>query len=202
MNPERGFEFGVKSELLSGKLAATLAYFDITRRNVASDDPDNPFFFVATGEQRSRGIEVDVIGEILPGWNILASYAYIDAEIADDTTFEVGNQLPSAPRHSASLWTTYEIQSGDLQGLGFGLGVNFVDRRAGDLANSFEVDSYFITNAALSYRRDNWRAALNARNLFDIDYIADTRGVSGKRKRSRRPVYPGWRNICGVLTTE
>ncbi|NET39847.1 MAG: TonB-dependent receptor [Cyanothece sp. SIO1E1] len=35
--------------------------------------------------------------------------------------------------------------------------------------------SYFLTNAALFYRRDRWRLALNVRNLFDIDYIAATR---------------------------
>ena len=191
-----GFEVGVKSELLGGRLAATLAYFDITRQDVASDDPDNPFFFIATGEQRSRGVELDIIGEILPGWNILGSYAYIDAEIIDDNTFEEGNQLPSAPRHSANLWTTYEIQAGTLQGLSFGLGFNFVDERAGDLANSFEVDSYFITNAALSYRQDNWRAALNLRNLFDVDYIADT----GTRERGNNPGDPF--TIVGSISVE
>ena len=191
-----GFEVGIKSELLDGRLAATLAYFDITRQDVASDDPDNPFFFIATGEQRSRGVELDIIGEILPGWNILGSYAYIDAEITDDNTFEEGNQLPSAPRHSANLWTTYEIQSGRLQGLGLGLGFNFVDERTGDLANSFEVDSYFITNAALSYRRDNWRAALNLRNLFDVDYIADT----SNRERGNNPGDPF--TIVGSISVE
>jgi len=67
---------------------------------------------------------------------------------------------------------TYEIQDGDLQGLGFGVGFNFVGEREGDLANTFELDSYFLTNAALFYRRDNWRLALNAKNLFDVDYIA------------------------------
>ncbi|MEO0376164.1 MAG: TonB-dependent siderophore receptor [Cyanobacteria bacterium P01_A01_bin.17] len=140
-----GFEVGVKGEFLQGALSATLAYFDITRRNVASEDPDNPFFFIATGKQKSRGVELDVVGEILPGWNVLGSYAFIDAEISEDNVFPVGNQLPSAPAHSANLWTTYEIQSGALRGLGFGAGFNFVDRRVGDLENSFELDSYFLT---------------------------------------------------------
>ena len=48
--------------------------------------------------------------------------------------------------------------------------------RYGDNANSFELGSYFLTNAALSYRRDNWRAGLNIRNLFDIDYIESSEG--------------------------
>ena len=176
--PEQGegFEVGVKAEFLDGELLATLAYFDITKQNVATGDPNNPFFSVATGEQQSQGVELDLTGEILPGWNVIASYAYTDAEVTEDNTVPVGNRLFNVPEHSASLWSTYEIQSGDLAGLGFGLGFNFVGEREGDLDNSFELDSYFLTNAAISYRRDRWRAALNIRNLFDIDYIAGNRG--------------------------
>ncbi|NEQ28711.1 MAG: TonB-dependent receptor, partial [Microcoleus sp. SIO2G3] len=84
------------------------------------------------------------------------------------------NQLPGVHRNSANLWTTYEIQSGGLEGLGFGFGFNFAGERAGDRTNTFEVDSYFVTNAAIFYERDNWRAAVNFRNLFDVDYIRGT----------------------------
>lgn len=183
LDPEEGegFEVGVKSELLEGRLFATLAYFNITKQNVASEDPDNAFSFVAVGEQESQGIELDVIGEILPGWNIIASYAYIDAEVAEDNVIEVvGNRLNNAPEHSASLWTTYEIQQSSLQGLGFGVGFNFVGERQGDLENSFQLDSFFLTNAAVFYERNNWRAALNFRNIFDVDYIT---GATPVRER-------------------
>ncbi|PZD72621.1 Ferrichrome-iron receptor [Acaryochloris thomasi RCC1774] len=171
--PERGegFEVGVKAALLNERLFATLSYFDISRRNVATPDPLDPFSSVATGAQNSRGVELDVTGEILPGWNVIASYAYTDAEVSADNTIPEGNRLVNIPEHSGSVWSTYEIQSGDLQGLGFGLGFNFLGEREGDLANSFELDSYFLANAAMFYRRDNWRLALNFKNIFDVDYI-------------------------------
>ncbi|MEM7062510.1 MAG: TonB-dependent receptor [Cyanobacteria bacterium P01_B01_bin.77] len=169
-----GFEVGIKGEIIENRLAATLAYFDITKQNVLTTDPNDPFSSVSTGEQNSQGIDFNVTGEILPGWNIVASYAYIDAEVTEDNTDIVGNRLFNIPEHSASLWTTYEIQSGDLQGLGFGLGFNFVGERQGDLENSFEVDSYFLTNAAVFYRQNNWRLGLNFDNLFDINYIEST----------------------------
>lgn len=176
LEPEQGegWETGIKAELLGGNLFATLAYFDITKQNVATADPVNPFFSIATGEQQSQGVELDVTGEILPGWNIIASYAYIDAEVSQDNTIPVGNRLVGIPKHSASLWTTYEIQRGDLQGLGAGIGFNYVGNRQGDLDNSFELGSYFLTNAAIFYRRDNWRFALNFKNIFDIDYSSGT----------------------------
>jgi iron complex outermembrane receptor protein len=134
----------------------------------------NPNFSVSTGEQKSQGIEFDLSGEISPGWKIITSYAYIDAEVSEDNSIPVGNRLYNAPEHSASLWTTYEIQQGGLKGLGFGGGFNFVGERQGDLANSFTVDSYFLTNAAVFYKRDNWRLGLNFKNLFDLNYIAAT----------------------------
>ena len=174
LEPEEGegFEIGIKAELLEGDLLATLAYFDITRQNVATPDPLDPFSSVATGKQRSQGVELDIVGEIMPGWNIIASYAYTDARVTEDNVIPDGNGLFNAPEHSASLWTTYEITSGELQGLGFGAGFNFVGERDGDLDNSFVLDDYFLTNAGVFYRRDNWRFALNAKNLFDVDYIA------------------------------
>ena len=129
---------------------------------------------MATGKQQSQGIELDVIGRISPAWNVIASYAYIDSEVTEDNRFETGNRLPGVPEHSASLWTNYEIQSGDLAGLGFGLGLNWVGDRQGDLNNSFDLDSYFLTNAAVSYKRDSWKFGLNFQNLFDVSFIEGT----------------------------
>jgi len=189
LEPEagEGFEVGIKTELLDRRLIASLAYFNLTKQNVPTSDPTDPQFSVATGEQQSQGIELDVIGEILPGWNLIASYSYIDAEITEDNQFEVGNQLPGVAEHSASLWTTYEIQSGDLAGLGFGLGFNWVGDRQGDLQNSFELDSYFLTNAAISYERGNWQFGLNFRNIFDVNYV---KGTPRTRTRGIEPGEP------------
>nr|WP_172193221.1 TonB-dependent siderophore receptor [Microcoleus asticus] len=180
LQPEKGkgFEFGLKTELFQNRLSATLAYFDITKQNVATTDPNNSFFSIATGELRSRGVELDLSGEILPGWNIIGAYAYTDAEVTKDNAIEVGNRLSGIPEHSSSLWTTYSIQSGELQGLGFGVGFNYVGEREGDLENSFQLDSYFLTNAAIFYRRDNWRFAINVKNLFNVDYSQGTNGRS------------------------
>ena len=46
---------------------------------------------------------------------MIASYAYIDAEVTEDNTISGGNRLFNAPEHSASLWTSYEIQDGNLE---------------------------------------------------------------------------------------
>lgn len=170
--PERGtqYEIGIKADV-SEQLSATLALYHLTRTNVTTEDPDNLDFQIQTGEQRSQGVELNIAGEILPGWNIIAGYAYTDAEITEDNTLPVGNRLNNVPENSLNLWTSYEIQRGTLQGLGFGLGLFYVGERQGDLENSFQVPSYLRTDAAIFYNRDRFRAALNFRNLFDIDYF-------------------------------
>ncbi|MGF1519732.1 MAG: TonB-dependent siderophore receptor [Nodosilinea sp.] len=172
LEPERGtqYEISMRGEI-TNNLAVTLAAYEVTKTNIATTDPNNDAFSISAGEQRSRGIELDVLGQILPGWNIIAAYTYADAQVTESNDFELGNLVQNVPRNSASLWTTYEIQSGTLEGLGFGLGLFYVGERQGDLENSFRLDSYLRTDAALYYRRDHWRAALNVKNLFDRSYI-------------------------------
>ncbi|WP_228060243.1 TonB-dependent siderophore receptor [Plectonema radiosum] len=175
--PERGrqFEIGAKADL-TDKLSLTLAAFDIRKQNVSTDDPDNLGFSIQTGEQTSRGIELNLGGEISPGWKMTAAYTYLDAFVSEDNPdsqgndFE-GNRLAKVPENQFSLWTTYEIQKGNLAGLGFGLGLFYVGERQRDLDNTYTLPSYFRTDAALFYKRDNWRAQLNIENLFDIDYF-------------------------------
>jgi iron complex outermembrane recepter protein len=182
--PTKGtqYEVGVKTDLFNGRLSATLAAYNITKTNVLTPDPDPSLavqgFQVQVGEQRSRGIELDVAGEILPGWKVIASYAYTDATVTTDnsTPSKVGNRLTNVPQNQASLWTTYEIQKGNVRGLGFGLGLFYIGDRQGDLDNTFSLGSYLRTDAAVYYRRDRFNAAINIRNLFNVDYISSASG--------------------------
>ncbi|TBR56732.1 TonB-dependent siderophore receptor [Westiellopsis prolifica IICB1] len=165
------FEFGLKQNLFDERLSATLAFYQITRQNVLTADPVDPNFSVQTGEQRSRGIELDIAGEILPGWKIIATYAYIDTVITKDNNPDIiGDHTAGVPEHSASLWTTYEFQKGNLQGLGFGLGLVYAAEREVSLPNTFTVPSYLRTDASIFYRRSNYRFGLNFKNLFDVKY--------------------------------
>ena len=176
--PSRGtqYEVGIKTDIIENILSATLSAYQIIKTNFTTPDPNDPDFSIQIGEQRSRGIELDVTGEIVPGWNITAAYAYTDAEITEDNSLSVGNRLTNVPENQASLWTTYELQEGDLAGLGFGLGLFYVGDRQGDLDNSFTLPSYFRTDAALFYRKNNLNAALNISNLFNTDYFRASDG--------------------------
>jgi iron complex outermembrane recepter protein len=166
------FEVGVKTEFLDGRLSANLSAYQITRQNDLQPDPIDPDRFqIQVGERRSRGIEFDVTGEPLPGLRLIAGYAYTDAEITEDITGLEGNQVEDVPEHSANFWTVYEIQEGDLSGLGFGAGLFYRGDRFLDAENNFRQDSSFLANALLYYRRENWRVQLNIENLFDEQFF-------------------------------
>ena len=177
--PERGtqYEVGVKAELIKDRLSATFAAYDITKENVATTDPTpgNSDFSIAAGEVKSCGLEFDVSGQILPGWNVIASAFINDAFVSKDNSLPVGDSLVNAAGSGASLWTTYEIQNGNWKGFGFGGGLFYTGDREAELPNTFKIPSYVRADATIFYKRDNWRVGLNFKNLFDTRYY-DSQG--------------------------
>ncbi|MEH2112020.1 TonB-dependent siderophore receptor [Nostoc sp.] len=176
LEPSRGtqYEVGIKAELFDKRLSATLAVYDITKTNIPTRDlnntTDNQEYFIAVGEVKSRGIELDIAGEISPGWRVIASGYLNDAFVSKDNNLPEGRRLTNAPTQGASLWTTYQVQTGDLRGLGIGAGIFFVGDCTANIDDPLTLPSYVRTDASISYKRDNWRAALNFKNIFNVKY--------------------------------
>jgi iron complex outermembrane recepter protein len=172
LEPETGqqIEAGVRRLWRGGRLSSSLAVYDIKRQNVSTPDPVTPTFRVQTAEQKSRGIELELAGTLLPGWDLISSASYIDAEVSRDNIFRVGSRLPGAPRYSASLWSKYSLRTGVLAGLELGAGVYYVDERAVALPNPiWELPSYVRFDAMAAYESGKWRLQLNLKNLADRD---------------------------------
>lgn len=174
LDPETGeqYEIGAKYELIPERLAATLSAFEIRRENLSTTDPQDSSYSIQTGEQRVRGVELDVSGELQDGWNVIGNIAVLDAKLVKDTRLEEGNRLEGVPTVSGSLWSTYQLQDGALRGLGAGAGVFFAGKRYGDLANSYSASGYARVDMSLFYDiNEQLRVSLNARNVLDRDYI-------------------------------
>ncbi|MCE7914532.1 MAG: TonB-dependent receptor [Nitrosomonas sp. PRO4] len=192
--PERGeaYEGGFKLHSPDDQLRLTFTAFEIIKKNVlTSDISQGPGsgFSIATGEQRSRGFEVDVVGQLLPGLELIGSYAYIDAQITEDNTFIEGSRLPNVAKHQASLWTTYTVRDGLLKGFGVSAGFLAFGERNGiflcqDPEGSFcqqpfNLPGYVRMDAAVYYRnqmnvlnkKTNFVASVNIRNLLDERYF-------------------------------
>ncbi|AEG01768.1 TonB-dependent receptor [Methylomonas methanica] len=162
------YEVGIKSEWLNGQLVSTLALFDITQRNVVTKDPNDPAGLrtVQTGEQESSGVEVDLSGTLLPGWDVFGSYAFTDARITQSNNFAVGNRPGNIPKHAASLWSTYALG----YGFSIGGGAFYVGDRYALEDNTVQLPSYVRFDAMLAYRYKNWKLGLNVNNLGDHTY--------------------------------
>ncbi len=180
LDPEEGgqFEVGAKQDFLGGKASATVAAFWITKQNVSTPDPVTPTFRVQTGEQQSQGVELELTGELLPGWDVIATGAYIDAYVSRDNTFRVGSLLPGAPEWSGSVWTKYTLQSGPAKGLALGLGAFSAAKRKAGLPNAtWWLPSYTRFDGMVGYGRDRWNVQLNVKNIADEE-IYDLTGTT------------------------
>lgn len=145
---EAGLKFASPIEGLTG----TIALYDIRRQNVATSDPLNLGFSVQTGEQRARGLEVDLVYEPAPALSVLASYAYTDAEVTEDNRVDYhGDRLARVPEHSGRLAMRYRFQGEALSGLEIGGGVTYAGERQLTLPNSATVDGFALFDAQASY---------------------------------------------------
>lgn len=184
LKAERGqqWEAGIKTELFDGRFISTLAVFELNRQNTPTLDINDPSqtLTVPIGAARSRGIELDITGEILPGWNIIANYALTDTRITRSNDGFVGNQLFNVPRNSGSIFTTYEFLGHRyLKGLKVGGGVILRDQRQGDLANSFQLPGYGIVSLLAAYKVAETHNAkvtvqFNVENLTDTQYFSES----------------------------
>jgi iron complex outermembrane recepter protein len=189
------WEAGGKLEFFNGKLRITADYFELVETNVPFPDP-NPAHIceggscsLLAGEARSKGPELDIQGEILPGWRVIAAYTNDDVRITEGTPClpdvapcmipGVGQRLPGVPRNQASLWTTYEFQDETLRGLKIGAGYHyFGSSPVVDTTNPPYlwplVPSYGTVDLMAAYKFKLYgadvTAQLNITNLFDATY--------------------------------
>lgn len=183
------WETGVKSELLDGRLMASLAVFQIDKSDVSGADRLNPLFSVNAGKERSRGFEIDLNGNLLPGWKLLGSYAFIDARITDDpTSATTGNRRYGVPEHSGSVFTTYEFDRGTLRGFGIGGGVYAASQMEVDNSNIGELPGYAQLDALVWYQLHKARLQLNAKNLLDHEYYYATGNATMAQPAQSRTV--------------
>jgi iron complex outermembrane receptor protein len=174
--PETGenWEAGVKTAAADGRLTGTLAIFQLTRQNVATADLTHPGYYLVSGEQRSRGIELDCRLSPAPGWEITAGYAYTDARITRDNILPVGERTNGVPYNALTAWTKYTFQRGALRGFAVGLGARYYSAQVGDETHTqyFEIPPYGLVDAAVYYSHGRFTAQLNVNNLFDRTYYS------------------------------
>ena len=191
----KNYEIGAKAEVAGGRLLLSAAAFRNERDSyrVNSGDPTLPDQ-VLDGHSRVDGIALSAVGQILPGWSVTANYTYLDSEIIQsvsnfclanpgqgDCTNSVafpdpvaGAQLQNTPKHSGSLFTTYELPFG----LRIGYGATYQGKYTFNLPTATtnpvlsQADDYWVHNAFVAYSfNDRISAQLNVKNFTDKLYF-------------------------------
>ena len=180
--PEEGqsWELGAKWDV-PGALSGNLALFDIKKRNVLVanfDAATTNTVYSSAGEVRSRGLELDLSGQLSERWSLIGAYAFTDAQVTEDPLLK-GNRLQNAARHSGSLSAVFD--AGAWWGsdrLRLGAGAHYVGERAGNPTDDFDLPAYTVADAFATYdtRLDgqNVRFQINLKNIFDRTYYTSS----------------------------
>ena len=169
-------EAGVKGKLCNGRLIPSFAIFEIVGSNILVSDQLNPGFSIQDGEQTSRGYEIELVANPAKGWNVLTGYSYNDPEYTISDANQ-GNRPNGLPKTSFNAWTSYRISEGSLNGLGIGLGLNYV----GDVFlldnNEFSLPEYTVWQGSVYYDYARFRISLKLDNITDATYFQGTFGA-------------------------
>ncbi|MCM7469074.1 TonB-dependent siderophore receptor [Enterobacter bugandensis] len=171
------YEVGAKFDLFDG-ITANIALFDIHKRNVLYNESVGGETIAKTaGRVRSQGVEVDLAGSLTENTNIIASYGYTDAKVLEDPDY-AGKPLPNVPRHTGSLFLTYDIHNAFAGNtLTLGGGGHGVSRRSATNGADYYLPGYFVADAFAAYKMKlQYPVTLqvNVKNLFDKTYYTSS----------------------------
>ncbi|EWG66752.1 MULTISPECIES: TonB-dependent siderophore receptor [unclassified Enterobacter] len=171
------YEVGAKFDLFDG-VTANIALFDIHKRNVLYNESVGGETIAKTaGRVRSQGVEVDLAGSLTENTNIIASYGYTDAKVLEDPDY-AGKPLPNVPRHTGSLFLTYDIHNAFAGNtLTLGGGGHGVSRRSATNGADYYLPGYFVADAFAAYKMKlQYPVTLqvNVKNLFDKTYYTSS----------------------------
>lgn len=183
LDPEVGknYEMGWKGEFFEGRLNASLAAYVVQRDNLAEatgeDAPGGKAASKAVDGAETKGVDMELSGEMLPGWNVYTGYSHTRTEDADGV--RLTTQLPM---DTFRFWNTYRLP-GEWENLTLGGGVNWNSSSSlyfSRYNSRATQDDYFVASLMARYRfNEHLAATLNINNLFDEKYYAGMAGSYG-----------------------
>ncbi|MFD2641354.1 TonB-dependent siderophore receptor [Pseudomonas japonica] len=179
----KSYETGLKAAFLGGRLNASLALFRIEQDNVAQSIGTNPLtnegIYKAIDGATTKGVELEIAGEPLDGWNLGAGYTYARTRDADEQRIFGFPMSTSKPEHLLRLFSTYRLP-GALERVTVGGGLNWQSAFYGNIWNPASNDysrikqgGYTLVDLMTRYQHDEHLSfTLNANNVFDKRYLS------------------------------
>jgi catecholate siderophore receptor len=183
----QNIEFGARVDTADKRFSTRFAVFHSTKKNERNTDPDTAATrLLLSGKRHTAGVEVDLTGRITPKWEVYGSYMWMPVakvDVAASTATTAGNRVGDrpglSPRHSGTVWTTYQLTPN----WRVGGGVNFRSKQApadvtapaweapafvtGDLMTEYAINDRFSVKANLSNITDK----LYAESLYRGHYV-------------------------------
>lgn len=166
LEPNRftNLEAGVKWDF-ADSLSLTAAIFEIEQSSPQVDDNDASQLVVV--DSNIQGFELQLQGEVMPGWRVSAGYSYLDGEQVDQTG-STGLRPRELPENMFSIWNSVNVT----ERFGVGVGLTHQDESFIDNGNNAVLPSYTRVDAAAWYDvTEDWRVQVNVENLTDTTYF-------------------------------
>ena len=160
-------EVGVKGEW--DGFGASLAAFQIERPSSITENG----FFRAGGEQRNRGLQLDLFGEVTPELRLLGGAAYTQAKLTKTQggTHD-GNDAIGVPRKQLNLGGEWDL--GAVPGLTLTARTIYTGEQYANQENTLRLPSWVRVDVGARYRFESLGKPVvlraNLDNLFDEDY--------------------------------
>ena len=155
-----------------GKVAATLSVFHITQDSAIANTATNTFS--VDGEQRNRGIELNVFGEPWQGIRFLGGVMLLDADLTK-TANGINNGKMATGAARTNITFGGEWDTGFLDNLTLNARVNYTSKQYADAGNTQTLDSWATLDIGARYLTvvpsgQVLTLRANIRNLFQENY--------------------------------
>lgn len=172
------FEAGIKRDWFGGKWNSALSVYQITRNNVLTTDLEHPnpetgqfTYSRQTGQQKAKGVEFDLKGQIARNLEAVINYAFTEAKITKDSDPKlVGNAVAGATKHIQNTWISYGISDGKLSGLKFSFGYQYQAGRSSWFVfdnSENSLPDYFRLDGGISYYNNKFGVNFNINNILN-----------------------------------
>ncbi len=136
----------------------------------------------ANESETSKGVDLELAGEITKGWNFSGSYTYdFTKQKGKQSNNEGAPTYSQQPKQLVKIYTTYTFQSGDwLKNLSVGGGLNYQSQTFFEGYQFFnEQKDYVILNLRAAYKiYQHWNLGLDVTNATNTKYF-QTLGAEG-----------------------
>jgi catecholate siderophore receptor len=170
----RNIEIGTKLDLFNNNLSVSASLFRTEKYNERNTDPDSAATQqLLSGKRHAKGLDVDIAGRITTGWDAFLSYTWIPVARIDESNVTTGNAQRKGnrpgltPKHSASLWTTYQLTPK----WRVGGGVNHRSEQSPQNNRTITVDGFTTFDLMTEYSiSEDVKFKLNAANVTNRRY--------------------------------